>query len=145
MKALSIWPEYATSIAQGWKTVEWRSWKTDYRGDIVICSSSRKQKGYVSGHALCIVELADVVPFDEEHVEAAEMDDWYEGYAWILKNPRMIKPVPVKGKLHLWEYDGPIEIIPDEEWCVKKEQSDEEAEAVWESFEKKYWEPIMTK
>ena len=36
-------------------------------------------------------------------------------------------------------------LICDEEWCVKKEESDELAEARWASFEKKYWEPIMTK
>lgn len=144
MKALSIWPEYATEIAQGWKTVEFRTWKTDYRGDLVICSSSRKQKGFVSAHALCLVELVDIVPFGYEHLEAAGMNWVEEGFAWILENPRMIKPVPVKGQLRLWEFNGPIEIIPEEEWRVKEGVSDEEANARWASFEKTYWEPLMT-
>ena len=143
MKALSIWPEYATAIAQGWKTVEWRSWKTDYRGDIVICSSSRKTKGFVSGHALCVVELVDIVPFGRDHLEAAQMDYVEEGYAWILKNNRMIKPVPVNGKLRLWEFAGPVEIIPFDEWKPTKEMSDEEAKARWASFERTYWKPLM--
>lgn len=68
----------------------------------------------------------------------------YKDYGWVLKNPRMIKPVPVKGKLNLWNYDGPIEIIPDEEWCVTEDASEEEAEARWASFVKKYWEPLMS-
>lgn len=145
MKALSIYTEFATEIAKGWKTVEWRTWKTDYRGDIVICASSRKQTGYVSGYALCVVELVDIVPFKEEHLDAALMDYVSEGWAWILNNPRMIKPVPAKGKLHLWDFDGPIDIIPDEEWCVTEDESDEAAEVKWDSFVEKYWEPIMTK
>ena len=143
MKALSIWPDYAAYIAMGLKTVEFRSWKTDYRGDIVICSNSRTVKGYVSSHAICIVELVDIEPFTNAHIEAAMMDFSEPGYAWILKNPRMIKPVPVKGQLRLWNYDGPIEIIPDEEWCVTVNESDELADERWESFVKKYWEPLM--
>lgn len=133
MKALSIYPEYATEIAMGLKTTEYRTWKTDYRGDIVICSSKRPCPGTVAGHALCIVELADIEEYGEKD------------FGWILKNPRMIKPVPVRGQLYLWDYNGPIEVIPDEEWCVTKDESDEEAERRWASFEKKYWEPIMTK
>ncbi len=39
MKALSIQPYYATMIALGFKWIELRSWKTDYRGWILICAS----------------------------------------------------------------------------------------------------------
>lgn len=40
MKALSVQPYWATSILQKTKTVECRTWKTDYRGDLLICASS---------------------------------------------------------------------------------------------------------
>ena len=40
MKALSIIPWYAMDILEGYKTVECRTWKTNYRGPILICSSS---------------------------------------------------------------------------------------------------------
>ena len=40
MKALSVKPPYATQILMFMKTVECRSWKTDYRGDLLICASS---------------------------------------------------------------------------------------------------------
>ena len=131
MKALSIWPEYATEIAMGWKTIEYRSWKTNYRGDIVICSSARKQKGFVPGHALCIVEIVDIEEYGDKD------------YGWVLDNIRMIKPFPVKGQLHLWEYTGPLDIIPDEEWRVSEDASDEEAEMLWATFVNKYWEPLL--
>ena len=133
MKALSIYPEYATEIAMGWKTIEYRTWETKYRGDIAICSSKKPHPGTVAGHALCVVELVDIEVYGEKD------------FGWVLENPRMIKPVPVRGQLYLWDYNGPVEIIPDEEWCVTEDASDEEAEARWASFVEKYWEPIMTK
>ena len=60
MKVLSIDPEYAMKIAREEKTIECRSWTTKYRGDIIICSSAKKEKGAVSGHALAVVNLYNV-------------------------------------------------------------------------------------
>lgn len=87
VKAISILPEYASDIFDGFKTVEWRSWKTNYRGDLLICASSRKLKGCISGYALCMVELVDVVPFTQKHLNGALMDSVPDpaGYAWLLK------------------------------------------------------------
>lgn len=72
-----------------------------------------------SGHALCIVKLIDIEQYGDKD------------YGWVLDNIRMIKPVPVKGKLNLWNYDGPVEIIPDEEWRATEDMTDEEAEKKW--------------
>lgn len=110
VKAISILPEYAADIFDGLKTIEWRSWKTDYRGDLLICASTRKQKGCISGYALCMVELFDVVPFTRKHLNSALMDSVPEpaGYAWLLKNVRLIKPFPYKGKLHLYDVDASL-------------------------------------
>lgn len=63
MKALSIHPVYAGLIWAGDKTIECRSWRTDYRGDLLICSTAKKIKDTIPGHALCVVTLADIVPF----------------------------------------------------------------------------------
>ncbi len=41
MKALSIIPYYASCIASREKLEEYRSWKTDQWGDLLICASSR--------------------------------------------------------------------------------------------------------
>lgn len=110
VKALSILPEYADDILVGTKTVEWRSWKTDYRGDLLICASSRKLKGYISGYALCMVKLVDVVPFTRKHVNKALMDGVPNpaGYAWILEDVRYIEPFKYKGQLHIYDVDASL-------------------------------------
>lgn len=129
MKALSVEAGYAMCLVTGLKTVECRSWDTKYRGDIMICSTAKKLHGTIPSHALGIVELVDIVPFTKKHLEAACMQprDYSAGmYAWIVKNPRLIYPIPVKGKLSLWNFEQPFEIVPpfkdedeDEAFCVK--------------------------
>lgn len=39
MKAITLWQPWASLIATGAKTFETRSWKTNYRGPLVICSA----------------------------------------------------------------------------------------------------------
>jgi hypothetical protein len=123
MKALSIHPDPATLILFGQKTIECRTWKTDYRGDILICSTAHKLKNTIPGHAICVVRLADVVPFKREHLDAAcKTASTYsrDDYAWILADLRLIKPFAVKGKLSLWNCEENVEIFdgirPKEEW-----------------------------
>lgn len=135
MKALSIYPPYAMAIGVGDKKIECRSWQTSYRGQLVICSTAKKVKGTVPGHALAVVDLFDIVPFKKIHLDGALMkkSEYKPGmYAWILKNPHWIVPVPVKGKLGIWDYDGKIEVIPDP-------KNNEEDEANFE----KYWSDII--
>lgn len=134
MKALSIHPLYALEIFCGIKTVECRTWKTDYRGEILICSTAKKLKDTIPGHALCTVKLVDVVPFTKAYLEAADMDSMPDApsYAWILDDLKIIKPIPVKGKLSLWNYDGPIEYFGDDIWNLSKEEDDKLYHEVWE-------------
>lgn len=116
MKALSLMPEWAMSVLLGWKTVECRTWKTDYRGELLICASSKAWPGSIAKHALCIVNLVDIVPFEKKHLDTANMDEMPEGdcYAWIFDGLGWVKPFEVKGKLHLFDVDDSlIEIIPD--------------------------------
>ena len=144
MKALSIHPYYAHQIIVGQKSIECRTWKTDYRGDILICSTAKKYKGTIPGHALGVVELVDCVPFEKKHLPLAMMEprDYQPGsFAWVLSFNRLIKPVPVKGKLSLWNYDGDIEYIPDEEWLLPPGVQPQDAEEG--DWIKKYWEPLM--
>ena len=58
----------------------------------------------------------------------------YDAYAWILENPRLIKPIPVKGKLSLWNFDRDdlIEYLP-----VPKTPEEDEALAVM------YWDDLI--
>ena len=108
MKAISVQNPWAHFITTGEKTIEVRSWNTEHRGDLLICSSSApKIPGMISGCAVCIASLDDVVPFKKKHLEAACMDEMPEpkSYAWILSNIRLIKPFAVKGKLNFYHVD----------------------------------------
>ena len=81
----------------------------------MICSTAKKGKGLISGHALSVVTLADVSPMKSGHARAAMVDayeNWDGYYAWTLKNPRPIVPFPVKGKLSLWECGHSIAFLP---------------------------------
>lgn len=149
MKALSIQPYWATLTLQAAKMVEWRSWKTGYRGDLLICASSGPNwAGSICKHALCIVDLVDVEPFRKKHLEPACMDELPEprGYAWVFDNVRFVEPFEVKGKLHIYEVDDDlVKVLPEgkstrefaEKWYKPlmrwedKYVKREEVEAVW--------------
>ena len=135
MKALTVHPVFAMRIVTGLKTIEVRTWKTDYRGDILITSSSKRFKDTIPGHVLGVVTLADCVPFRKEHMEGAEVDSMpFDCYAWILENPRIIKPIPIKGKLSLWSCPldvDDLEFLP----VPQTEEEDKELDRI-------YWAPL---
>lgn len=135
MKALSIHPYFAGMIFAGKKTIECRTWQTDYRGEILICSTNKKLKDTIPGHALCTVKLVDIVPFKKEHLQAACMapaDMPENAFAWIFEDIRPIRPIPLKGRLSLWNYDGEIEYL-------EEPKTDEEDEKMYHEI----WEPLF--
>lgn len=107
MKALSLLPEPAHYVWTGEKTVECRTWQTNYRGDLLICANSIRQKGFISGHALAVVELKEIVPFTPDHLNDACMKRMPDirSYAWIFGNVREIIPFPQKGTPQLFDVD----------------------------------------
>ena len=112
MKALSIQPYYATLIAMGYKFIELRSWKTDYRGWILICASKainkQEKASLMNGHAIAIAELTEVRQYnDETDREGAYLADeeQFEGFSWVFNRIILVKPFPVKGQLRLFEVD----------------------------------------
>lgn len=116
MKALSIHPFYATMIAIGDKFIELRTWETDYRGWIMICSSAAKNKrereGLVCGHGIAIANLVDIRPYvDETDRDAAYLldEETFEGYSWVFDSIVPIHPVPIKGQLRLFNVDYEVE------------------------------------
>ncbi len=117
MKALSIHPEFAMDIMYELKTIEIRTWSTNYRGDVLICSTAKKVKDTIPGHAIAVVTLSDVHPITKEEwiKECGDLEEFDKGYfAWILTNVRLIKAFPVKGKLSLWNFadESKIEYAP---------------------------------
>lgn len=101
-KAISLKQPWANLVARGKKTIETRKWSTNYRGDLIICSS-QKPKIEPWGKALCIVELYDVRPMTKKDEKEACVKIYKGAYAWMLRNVRQINPpVPVKGSLGIY-------------------------------------------
>ena len=126
MKALTIKQPWASLIIEGYKKYEFRSWKTNYRGKILIQAGLSLEKdmkerfkdynleyklGYIIGEA----EIVDCILVDEEFNESLRNIDpivygrsnHVENYAWKLENIKKYdNPIPCKGKLGLWNYEG---------------------------------------
>lgn len=130
MKVITIKQPFATLIAEGIKEYEFRTWKTKYRGDILIHAGKGVNKkamekykhlnlDYPSG---CIIAKANLVDCIEINDGAREMlskknslvyssvikDTEWKGYGFKLDNVTKVKETKVNGKLSLWDYDGEI-------------------------------------
>ena len=122
MKAISIKQPWASLAAAGHKTVECRTWKTNYRGELLVCSSKGDfeiNDGMIApgGMALGVVELLDIRPMTKKDLEPAFLiEDEYEnalkGYAWHIKKLYEIIPFPIKGRLNLFEVDHELAMLP---------------------------------
>lgn len=120
MKALSILQPFASAVAIGEKTIEVRTWNTNYRGPLLICASG---KGCTvddffcpGGFALAVAELVDVRRMERSDLSAAAMDIMPSNpsFAWVLRDAEEIEPFPVKGKLRLFDVEPPfLRILPE--------------------------------
>ena len=106
MKCLSIKQPYCDLILSRKKPYEIRSWRTNYRGKILICSSqkpiSSRFKNLVLGSTICVVDLVDIVPFKKNMKKLSHIDYIPNTWAWVFKNPIKIKNVNIQGKLGLF-------------------------------------------
>ena len=127
MKVITIKQPFASLIANGIKEYEFRTWKTKYRGKLLIQASKGINKKamkkfemynlkYPTGCILAICDLTDCIKIDDE---ARKMllakndivynhicnDKSYDGYGFKLENVKRIEPIYVSGKLGLWDYD----------------------------------------
>ena len=131
--SLSLLQPWASLVVMGLKKIETRSWRTAYRGTLLIHSSlGRKGKilateppfcryipdfdalpfGAIIGH----VHLEDIVPVEQLYYSDAQLavltleekafGDYTLGrYAWLLSEPVMFDNVlPMKGGLGIWHY-----------------------------------------
>lgn len=127
MKVLSLTEPFATLIKNGVKTIETRSWKTNYRGKLYIHASSTKiPKDYRSnkdlmslvdvnelnyGNIICCCDLVDCIEMDNAFIDEIKKNKneyicglYSKGrYAWILKNIETLDiPIKAKGHLGIW-------------------------------------------
>jgi len=129
MKAITIKQPWATLIAEGYKEYEFRTWKTKYRGDILIHAGKGIDKKamerfkhlnleYPVGKIIAKAIITDCVKVDDrlrdvlakkdpivyKGVINKSSNDW-DGYGFKLENIEKINPIEVNGKLSLWDYD----------------------------------------
>ena len=144
MKALSIHPEYTHYIFPGEKTIECRTWNTNYRGDLLICATKPLVPGCISGHAYFYTTLTDVEPFTEAHLKAACMDKMPDVpcYAWHLDYNDLVPiyPIPVRGMPGLFDVDDSL--IREAADGLPEDMPVEEAKKFFEEFEAKYLAPL---
>jgi len=129
MKVITIKQPWATLIAEGYKEYEFRTWKTKYRGEILIHAGKGIDKeaverfkylklDYPVGKIIARAKVVDCVKVDDTlRRELAQKDpivykgvidktsnDW-DGYGFKLENIEKINPVEIDGKLGFWNYD----------------------------------------
>ena len=109
MKALSVRQPWASLIASGRKTLEVRSWPTTYRGPLLICAAKRPHGHLPIGVAVAVVEVVDCRPATSADAAAACCEIGAGEFVWVLRDPRPVEPVPVSGRLGL--FDVPISPI----------------------------------
>lgn len=121
MKCLSISQPFADLIISGKKTIELRSWNTNFRGEFLIhapskiriddCSRLKINKKFVTGAIIGKAEIYDVKKYNslkeikldrKFHFSAKKFQN--KTYGFMLKNPRSFRiPIPWKGKLGLFD------------------------------------------
>jgi len=115
MKAITIRQPFAWLIVKGRKDIENRSWRTHYRGPLLIHSASKFANVPLSeiedtyqvrlpaidkmkcGGIVGVCELVDCVT---EH-----RSKWFDGpYGFVLRNARELPFRKISGGLGLWNY-----------------------------------------
>jgi hypothetical protein len=95
MKALSVRPPWAELLVSGKKPVEYRKWRSRYRGPLLIHESrSNGGRGAIIGR----VEMVDCVRSQGI-------------YGFVMKNARPITPIPYPGELMIFEVSLPSEAL----------------------------------
>lgn len=128
MKAITIKQPFASLIIEGYKEYEFRTWRTKFRGDILIHAGKgvdkkamEKYKHLVSdcpsGCMLGIVKITDCIKIDDEAREMLKDNivydnvvnnkDW-DGFGFKIESIRKVENTPANGKLSLWDFEGEI-------------------------------------
>ncbi len=138
MKAITIKQPFATLIAKGFKEYEFRTWRTKYRGEILIHAGKGIDKKamerfkhfnleYPTGCIIAKAKLVDCVYIDDDKVDLLRKknplvyygiihkEDYkdrynktWDGYGFKLENLVEVEPIYINGKLSLWDYEGEI-------------------------------------
>ena len=122
--ALSIRQPWVELILRGLKTIEVRTWTTQYRGELWLHAGIQPDPDALRrfnfradnlsfGALVGRCELYDCIEFSEQTWGGWRPQHLNEGnlkkqqYAWFLRNPTRISPGPMKGRLGLMRIDPP--------------------------------------
>lgn len=127
MKVITIKQPFASLVAAGIKEYEFRTWKTKYRGDILIHAGKGIDKeamkkfacynlDYPSGCIIAKATISDCIKIDDEARKMLkELNSLvygktinnleFDGYGFKIENVKKIEPIEINGKLSLWDYD----------------------------------------
>lgn len=127
MKVITIKQPFATLIAEGLKEYEFRTWKTKYRGELLIHAGKGVDKKamkkfeylnleYPSGCIIAKVTITDCIKIDDiarkmlreknslVYDNVVKHTEW-NGYGFKLENIEKVQPIFINGKLSLWDYN----------------------------------------
>jgi hypothetical protein len=130
MKALTMNPPlWAWLIIHGPKRIENRTWRTAYRGPLVIHAGSNRTgeadviawchhhgievpKLIPAGVALGTIEVCDCVPYDSfawDGDDPLSLNPFAEGpWCWVLADPKpFANPIACAGAQGLWDFAPP--------------------------------------
>ena len=125
MKILTLKQPWATLVAEGYKKYEFRTWKTNYRGEILIHAGkgidkdgmkrvSKLNLEYPQSKILAKVTIKDCIELTPEKNKDIITENHLiygnkferTGYAWELENVEKINSESIlQGKLGLWNYE----------------------------------------
>ena len=124
MKVITLKQPWATLVAIGIKKYEFRSWKTNYRGKVLIHAGAGIDKeamkqfknmnlDFPSKRIIAEVEIVDCLELDDNLNKSIISENniaygskYRTGYAWKLDNVKKIKSdKQINGKLGFWNID----------------------------------------
>lgn len=122
MKALSIRQPWAWLIVHAGKDIENRTWQTKFRGRFLVHAAggmSLREYRLVQGWARQHAGVTNLPAFEELQrggiIGSVELVDcvtdhpspWYMGdVGFVLRDPKPLPFVPVKGRLNFFEVEG---------------------------------------
>ena len=124
MKVITIKEPFATLIAEGYKEYEFRTWRTNYKGEILIHAGKGIDKNAMKkfeclnlniqpGKIIAKATLTDCIKIDDNarkmlktkndnQIYSSVINDTeWNGYGFKLENVEKIKPIEINGKLSL--------------------------------------------
>lgn len=122
MKAISIRQPWAWAIVAGHKPIENRTWKTSFRGRVLIhagraavsgadleeLARHARRQGFPMPEADRLFRGGIVGSIEIIDVVTTSSDPWFKGpFGWILEEPRPARFRSCAGRLRLFRVDGP--------------------------------------